>query len=109
MRDQKGCGRNLTNQNLLHPPRIVDRTRERATHLFVVASGRRIVDAYEKGLVFGRGRSVRLAKPGEACDFGTDGHREKTKKDLSTVGKTERETGVLSELRLYKGDEAVRR
>ena len=91
--DPKGYRGNLTNQNLLHPLRIVDRTRERATSLFVVASGRRIVYAYEEGLVFGRDCSGRPAKHGDACDFGTDGHRTKKKgKTPAQSGETERET-----------------
>ena len=66
--------------------------------MFGVASGRRIVDAYEEGLVFGRDRSGRLAKPGDACDFGTDGHRaKKIKEDPSTVGRN-REAGEMSPL-----------
>lgn len=43
--------------------------------MFVIAGGRRIVDAYKEALIFGRLRSGRLAKAGDAGDFGIDMHR----------------------------------
>lgn len=66
--------------------------------MFIISGGRFVVNTYEEGLVLGRDRSGRLAKARDACDFGTDGHRAKKKKeDPSTVGRN-RKVGEIPSL-----------
>lgn len=52
---------NPTDQSLLHFLCVVDRPLELAIVLFAINDRRRIVDTYQEGLVFRRGRSRRLA------------------------------------------------